>query len=160
MNAKLADTFAYRPHVTSMAKRQLVEPRGDGRGGTFVPELGEPFPEGLGLLQRDHTTCVVYKLRPCNLQIYSAQSVPWGRERHAHDLGFTAKPARVMSITATTSSVPGPPTTAGWPPLLSILTGLPECDDHSKKLLLSTVRSTLPLSTSNGFVAFDETVAR
>ena len=70
----LADTFAYRPHVTGMAKRQLVEPCGDGCGGTFVTELGESFPEGLGLLQRDHTTCVVYKLRLCNLQIlFSAE---------------------------------------------------------------------------------------
>ena len=75
VNAKLADATAYWPRVSSMAKRQPVESRGDGRGGTFIPESGESLPEGFGLLQRNHNMCVVYRLHTCKLQCPSSGNV-------------------------------------------------------------------------------------
>jgi hypothetical protein len=54
MDTKLADTLADRFDVTRIAERQAADPTGDLGLGANIPQVREPFGEGLGLANFDH----------------------------------------------------------------------------------------------------------
>ena len=66
VNAQFTHALTHRLHITRQPMRQSRQSRGDEGPGALVPQARFSFREGLGLLQVDHCSNVVYKLRPYN----------------------------------------------------------------------------------------------